>query len=76
MARDTAREIRTLENAEADLFIQAGALEEIEAVLVERLANENISDLVAVVLDAVVANIRRDAEEIGNALNGARGKVA
>ena len=51
-------------------------MEEIEAVLVERLANENISDLVAVVLDAVVANIRRDAEEIGNALNGARGEVA
>ena len=58
-----------LEDVHTDLLIQAGALEEIEAVLVERLANESLSDLVAVVLDAVVANVRQDAEEIGNALN-------
>lgn len=76
MAKNTAQPFDALEDVHTDLLIQAGALEEIEAILVERLANENISDLVAVVLDAVVANIRRDAEEIGNELNGARGEVA
>lgn len=67
---------RTLEDVHTDLLMQAGALERLEIVLLEQLANDSMADLATVLLDAVVANIRRDAEEIGNALDAKREGVA
>jgi hypothetical protein len=76
MAKDTAQPFDALEDVHTDLLIQACALEKFEAVLLEEIANDSMADLATVLLDAVVANIRRDAEEIGNALDAKREGVA
>lgn len=54
--------LETLDSAQTEIVIQAGALEEFGARFLE-----DAGDLEAVLMDAIVANLRKVARELGTA---------
>lgn len=59
---DAADLLETLDSARTEIVIQAGALEEFGARLLD-----DAGDLEAVLIDAIVANLRKVARELGAA---------